>query len=98
LELSTNICFTDTILQVIKVWSNWGQWLENSRSIVVIQLNSIAATILRKAAYTSIDCVLHFSNTACFQSIVKPFSKPGYLVGSWWRTPLRHPPKITIDQ
>jgi hypothetical protein len=22
LELSTNICFTDTILQVIKVWSN----------------------------------------------------------------------------
>jgi hypothetical protein len=30
--------------------------------------------------------------------IVKPFSQPGYLVGSWWRTPLRHPPKITIDQ
>jgi hypothetical protein len=30
--------------------------------------------------------------------IVKPFSQPGYLVGSWWRTPLRHPPKINIDQ
>jgi hypothetical protein len=29
---------------------------------------------------------------------VKPFSEPGYFAASWWRTPLRHSPKITIDQ
>jgi hypothetical protein len=30
--------------------------------------------------------------------ILKPVSEPGYLVASWWRTPWRHPPKVTIDQ
>jgi hypothetical protein len=32
------------------------------------------------------------------QNIVKPVGKPGYLVASWWCIPLRHTPKITIDQ
>jgi hypothetical protein len=29
---------------------------------------------------------------------LKPVGEPGYFVASWWRTPLRHPPKVTIDQ
>jgi ABC-type multidrug transport system permease subunit len=29
---------------------------------------------------------------------VNPVSEPGYFFASWWRTPLRHPPKVTIDQ
>jgi Ras-related C3 botulinum toxin substrate 1 len=29
---------------------------------------------------------------------VKPVSEPGYFIASWWRAPLRHPPKVTIDQ
>jgi hypothetical protein len=29
---------------------------------------------------------------------VKPVGEPGYFVASWWRTPLRHSPKVTIDQ
>jgi hypothetical protein len=34
------------------------------------------------------------------EGILKPVSEPGYFVASWWRTctPLRHPPKVTIDQ
>jgi hypothetical protein len=31
-------------------------------------------------------------------NILKPVSEPGYFVASWWRTQLRHPPKVTIDQ
>jgi hypothetical protein len=45
-----------------------------------------------------LDSVIFNDESTFHVSIVKPFTKPGYLVGSWWRTPLRHPPKITIDQ
>jgi hypothetical protein len=31
-------------------------------------------------------------------NILKPVSEPGYFVANWWRTPLHHPPKVTIDQ
>jgi hypothetical protein len=31
-------------------------------------------------------------------SILVPVSEHGYFVASSWRTPLRHPPKVTIDQ
>jgi hypothetical protein len=31
-------------------------------------------------------------------AILKPVIEPGYFVANWWRTPLRHPPKVTIDQ
>jgi hypothetical protein len=30
--------------------------------------------------------------------ILKPVSEHGYFIASWWRTPWRHPPKVTIDQ
>jgi hypothetical protein len=33
-----------------------------------------------------------------YGGILKPVSEPGYFVASWWLTPLRHPPKVTIDQ
>jgi hypothetical protein len=31
-------------------------------------------------------------------SILVPGSEHGYFVSSWWRTPLHHPPKVTIGQ
>jgi hypothetical protein len=34
----------------------------------------------------------------CAHYILVPASGDGYFVASWWRTPLRHPPKVTIDQ
>jgi hypothetical protein len=30
-----------------------------------------------------------------FDVILVPATEHGYFVASWWRTPLRHPPKVT---
>jgi hypothetical protein len=45
------------------------------------------------------DCRLGNPPCVCTMYVILvPVSEPGYFVASWCRTPLRHPPKVTIDQ
>jgi hypothetical protein len=73
-------------------------WI-NSPQLLYSRTSALSLTLLWCKLHWD-EVIRNFETTLQVKhaDIVKPFSQPGYLVGSWWRTPLRHPPKITLDQ
>jgi hypothetical protein len=81
------------------IWARTGRTrlsTQQSARVCFCLLYTLASYIIYKKIYAAIK--IEEPLMICPNSILVQATEHGYFVASWWRTPLRHPPKVTIDQ
>jgi hypothetical protein len=63
-------------------------------AVLVLTNNPKASS--KNMTYVQFILVIPLNSIRVWESNLVPVNEHGYFVSSWWRTPLRHPPKVTI--